>query len=178
MFSSIFDEYSHYLNKMSALPPLLVELLWALHLWQQGPGNKSVQNRSWRACCGGQPHLLSYLCPHCRGKGGVDEQHQVSFSLKSMCVTCFFPQIQHGDFQLTFWRCPLHLCSQSCHQQGPFLRDAGSQEEEGIVHEEALEVLVTPNVALDIVGESKYLPCLGQCRGHVSGLPQSSRDFL
>lgn len=41
---------------------------------------------------------------------------------------------------------------QSCHQQGPLLRDAGSQEEEGVVYEEALEQPSVPDVALDRVG--------------------------
>lgn len=41
---------------------------------------------------------------------------------------------------------------QSCHQQGPLLRDAGSQEEEGVVHEEALELLSASDVALDRAG--------------------------
>lgn len=54
------------------------ELLRALHPRQQGPGDKSLQDRGWRTSCGGQPHLLSYLCPHSWGEGWMDEQHQVS----------------------------------------------------------------------------------------------------
>lgn len=50
---------------------------------------------------------------------------------------------------LTF---PPYVCPQSRHQQRPLLRDAGCQEEEGVVHEEALKLLSTPNVALDSRG--------------------------
>lgn len=41
---------------------------------------------------------------------------------------------------------------QSRHQQRPLLRDAGRQEEEGVVHEEALKLFSNPNVALDRAG--------------------------
>lgn len=44
------------------------------------------------------------------------------------------------------------MCPQSCHQQGPLLRDAGGQEKEGVVHEEALNLLSAPDVALDRAG--------------------------
>lgn len=43
----------------------------------------------------------------------------------------------------------LLLHPQSCHQQGPLLRDAGSQEEEGVIHEETLGALGSPDVAFD-----------------------------
>ncbi len=55
---------------------------------------------------------------------------------------------------------PLHLCPQSRHQQGPLLRNAGSQEEESVIHEEALELISAPDVALDRAGGPGNLPCL------------------
>uniref|UniRef100_A0A671YRR8 Cytohesin 1a n=1 Tax=Sparus aurata TaxID=8175 RepID=A0A671YRR8_SPAAU len=59
---------------------------------------------------------------------------------------------------------------ESRHQQRPLLRDAGRQEEEGVVHEEALKLFSNPNVALDRAGGGGSggvcSPCLGQCRGH------------
>lgn len=50
--------------------------------------------------------------------------------------------------------CSSPSVSQSSHQQGPLLRDAGSQEEEGVIHEEALELFNSPDNALDSAGSS------------------------
>lgn len=47
------------------------------------------------------------------------------------------------------WHLALCVFPQSCHQQGPLLWDAGSEEEEGVIHEEALELFSTPNIALE-----------------------------
>lgn len=44
------------------------------------------------------------------------------------------------------------MCPQIRHQQGPLLRDAGSQEEEGVVDEEALELLSALHIALKRAG--------------------------
>lgn len=76
---------------------------------------------------------------------------------------------------------PLRLFPQSRHQQGPLLRDAGNQEEEGVVHEEAVELLFATDVALDRAVGGVWgicLPRLGRCRGHSWGLLQiSPGDF-
>ena len=52
------------------------------------------------------------------------------------------------------------MLPQSRHQQGPLLRDAGSEEEEGVIHEEALELLSAHNVALDRAGGPGHLLAL------------------
>ncbi|KAA8582590.1 hypothetical protein FQN60_003842 [Etheostoma spectabile] len=67
---------------------------------------------------------------------------------------------------------------QSCYQQGPLLRDAGSQEEEGVIHEEALELLSTPDVALDRTGGPGTRPVWVSAEVAGWGLLQtSSGDF-
>lgn len=56
---------------------------------------------------------------------------------------------QFAHFMKFCWHFSLLLHPQSCHQQGPLLRDAGSQEEEGVIHEETLGALGSPDVAFD-----------------------------
>lgn len=72
----------------------------------------------------------------------------------------------------------LCLCPQSCHQQRPLLRDAGSQEEEGVIHEEALKLPVAPNVALDRAGGQNICPVWAGAEATLRSASDLSRGFL
>lgn len=89
--------------------------------------------------------------------------------------TCPRPGRSHPSLQQSRLTQPLFPC-QGSHQPGPLLRDAGCQEEEGLLHQEALAA----RLALRGPVAARVFPCHGGMwgRGHAAGWPSRPRAQL
>lgn len=77
------------------------ELLWALHPGSQGSGDQGLQDGGWRPRRRRKPHRLQNLCPHYRGKGRMDEQHQVNEAET--------PSVLQTLSVMISWRCQMFM---------------------------------------------------------------------